>query len=70
MNTNVKTIKMNSENLKLITLENSYLKVVISTFGAAIFHIYLKNKNKYHEVTVQPNNLEEFMYSDFYYGKH
>lgn len=69
MNTNVKTIKMNSENLKLITLENSYLKVVISTFGAAIFHIYLKNKNKYHEVTVQPNNLEEFMYSDFYYGK-
>ena len=35
---------MNSENLKLITAEKIYLKVVISTFGLQYFIFILKIK--------------------------
>lgn len=53
----------------LITLENDYLKVELASYGAAIFHLYVKTPRGLKEVSVQPNDLNEFLTSDFYYGK-
>lgn len=56
-------------DVTLVTLENDDLKVVLTNYGAAIFHIYIKQDGKLKEVSVQPNDMNEFLSSSFYYGK-
>lgn len=51
------------------TLENEYLKVEVVSYGAAIFHLYVKTPQGLKEVSVGPNDLDEFLTSTFYYGK-
>jgi aldose 1-epimerase len=56
-------------DVSLITLENDNLKVVTTNYGAALFHIYVKDQGQLKEVSVQPEDLDEFLTSSFYYGK-
>ena len=49
----------------LITLENDHLKVELASYGAAIFHLYVKTPKGLKEVSVQPNDLDEFLTSNF-----
>lgn len=59
------------ENVTFITLENNKnMKVVLSTFGASFYDIRLPNKNnKVESIILTPKNLDDFYYSDGYYGK-
>jgi aldose 1-epimerase len=56
-------------DVSLITLENDHLKVVTTNYGAALFHIYVKDQSRLKEVSVQPEDLDAFLTSSFYYGK-
>ncbi len=56
-------------DVSLITLENDALKVVLTNYGAAIFHLYVKQDGQLKEVSVQPDDLNDFLASTFYYGK-
>jgi aldose 1-epimerase len=57
-------------DVSLITLENEHLKVVTTNYGAALFHLYVKDTHgQLKEVSVQPESLDEFLTSSFYYGK-
>lgn len=53
----------------VITLENEFLKAEIVSYGASLFHLYVKTEQGIKEVSVQPNDLDEFLTSEFYYGK-
>lgn len=52
-----------------ITLENEALKVELLSYGASIFHLFVKTPEGLKEVSVQPNDINAFLTSDFYYGK-
>lgn len=56
-------------DVSFITLENNHLKAHILSYGASIFHLFVKRNDEWIEVTVQPNDINEFLTSDFYYGK-
>ena len=58
-------------DVTFITLKNkSNMKVVLSTFGASFYDLILPNKNnKLESVILTPKNLNDFYYSDGYYGK-
>ncbi len=51
-----------------ITIENPYLKVIISTLGAGIYQIYLKSDQEV-PVLVTNSNPEDYLTSTNYYGK-
>jgi aldose 1-epimerase len=53
---------------KFITIENPYLKVIVSILGAGIYQIYLKSD---HEIPVLVTNAnpEDYLTSTNYYGK-
>lgn len=53
---------------KWITLENDYLKVIISTLGAGIYQIYLK-ETELIPVLVTTQQAEDYYTSPNYYGK-
>jgi aldose 1-epimerase len=53
---------------KFITIENQYLKVIISTLGAGIYQIYLKSDHEV-PVLITNSNPEDFLTSTNYYGK-
>ncbi|MGA0351746.1 MAG: hypothetical protein ACO3MF_03245 [Acholeplasmataceae bacterium] len=55
--------------VSFITLENEYLKVELASYGASLFHLYVKTPIGLKEVSVQPNDIDEFLTSDYYYGK-
>ena len=59
------------KNVTFITLKNkTNMKVVLSTFGASFYDLLLPNKNnKVESIILTPNNLNDFYYSDGYYGK-
>jgi len=65
----MKTIETRVGDVTQHTIENNYLKVDILSYGAALFHVYVKTANGLKEVSVQPNDIDEFLTSDFYYGK-
>ncbi|MBN2540839.1 MAG: hypothetical protein JXB08_04870 [Bacilli bacterium] len=52
-------------NIKRITMERNNLKVVLLSYGASIFSIEYKGK----EMTLKPDNLEDFLSAKYYYGK-
>ena len=56
-------------DVSFMTLENDFLKAHILSYGASIFHLFVKRNDEWIEVTVQPNEINEFLTSDFYYGK-
>lgn len=51
--------------IKRITMMRNNLKVVLLSYGASIYSIEYKGK----EMTLKPNNLEDFLTSKYYYGK-
>lgn len=53
---------------RFITIENKYLKVIISTLGAGIYQIYLKSDEEI-PVLVTTSNPEDYLTSSNYYGK-
>ena len=55
--------------VSFIILENEYLKVELASYGASIFHLYVKAPSGLKEVSVQPNDIDEFLTSEYYYGK-
>jgi len=55
--------------VSLHTLENEFLKVVTLNYGASIYKLYTKVGNTWREVSVQPDDLDAFISSSFYYGK-
>lgn len=56
-------------DVSLVTLENDDLKVVLTNYGAALFHVYVKQNGTLKEVSVQPDDINDFLSSSFYYGK-
>lgn len=52
---------------KFIELENNHLKVVLSTFGAGIYQIYLKTDTLI-PVLVTPSSPDDFIKNTNYYG--
>ena len=54
-----------------ITLKNkTNMKVILSTFGASFYDLLIPNKNnKVESIILTPNNLNDFYYTDAYYGK-
>ncbi len=65
----MKSIQTVVGEIQSVILENQYLSVEILSFGASIFHLYVKNKDEKIEVSVQPDDINEFLTSQFYYGK-
>jgi aldose 1-epimerase len=65
----MKTIQTVVGEVQSIVLENEHLAVEILSYGASIFHLYVKNNEEKMEVSVQPQDINEFLTSDFYYGK-
>ena len=65
----MKTMKTRVGEVAHHILENEYLKVEVLSYGAAIFHLYVKTPKGLKEVSVQPHEVNEFLTSDFYYGK-
>lgn len=65
----MKTIQTVVGDIQSVILENQYLSVEILSYGASIFHLYVKNKDEKIEVSVQPDDINEFLTSQFYYGK-
>ena len=59
------------EDVSFITLINSKnMTVVLSTFGASFYDLKLPNKDGVIEsIILTPSSLEDFYYSDGYYGK-
>ena len=64
-------IKKEISDVSFITLNNGLgLEVTLSTFGASIYDLKTIDKNKNVEsVVLYPTDLNEFYYSDGYYGK-
>lgn len=56
-------------DVSYMTLENDFLKAHILSYGASIFHLFVKRHDEWIEVSVQPNDINEFLTSEFYYGK-
>ena len=65
----MKSIQTVVGDVKSVILENEFLSIEILSYGASIFHLYVKNKDEKIEVSVQPDDLNEFLTSQFYYGK-
>ncbi|MFU8792961.1 MAG: aldose epimerase family protein [Acholeplasmataceae bacterium] len=64
------TKKSNVGDVCLITLENTDgMKVILSSYGAAIYQIYVKNDHESTLVTMGPSDLDLFNTSVQYYGK-
>ena len=61
--------KMN--DISFITLKNKdNLKVILSSFGASFYDLLVPNKNnKIESIILTPKNLDDFYYTDAYYGK-
>lgn len=59
------------EDVCFITIKNnSGMEVVLSSFGASFYDIKTVDKNGMLEsIVLTPNNLEDFYFSDGYYGK-
>lgn len=59
------------KDVTFITLKNkTNMKVVLSTFGASFYDLLIPNKsNEVESIILTPNNLNDFLYSDGYYGK-
>jgi aldose 1-epimerase len=56
-------------DVSMMTIENDFLKADILSYGASIFHLFVKRNDEWIEVSVQPNDINEFITSNFYYGK-
>lgn len=65
----MKSIQTIVGDIQSVILENQYLSVEILSYGASIFHLYIKNEDEKIEVSVQPDDINEFLTSQFYYGK-
>jgi aldose 1-epimerase len=65
----MKSIQTVVGDIQSVILENQFLSVEILSYGASIFHLYVKNKDEKIEVSVQPDDINEFLTSQFYYGK-
>ena len=63
--------KRKVKEVVFITLKNKVgMKVVLSTFGASFYDLKVPNKeNKSESVILTPTNLDDFYYTDAYYGK-
>ena len=65
----LKTIQTVVGDIQSITLKNTYLEVEILSYGASLFHLWVMDGDQKREVSVQPDDIDEFLTSDFYYGK-
>lgn len=65
----MKSIQTVVGEVQSVALENQFLLVEILSFGASIFHLYVKKEDEKIEVSVQPEDVNEFLMSQFYYGK-
>ncbi len=52
-------------NIKRITMERKSMKVVLLSYGASIYSIEYNGR----EMTLKPNNLDDFLTAKYYYGK-
>lgn len=61
----------NKEDVSFIEITNSRkMEVCLSTFGASFYELKTPNKKGEVEyIILTPTNLEDFYYSDGYYGK-
>ena len=61
----------NKDNVSFITLiNNKKMEVVLSTFGASFYDLKTPSKNgEVESIILTPSNLDDFYYSDGYYGK-
>ena len=70
MNFSIEKKKTNVGEVSLVTIENNDgMKVILSSFGAAIYQIYFKNGHEPVLVTMGPQDLDLFNTSVQYYGK-
>jgi aldose 1-epimerase len=65
----MKSIQTIVGEVQSVVLENQFLSVEILSYGASIFHLFVKKDNEKIEVSVQPDDINEFLTSQFYYGK-
>ena len=53
----MKSIQTVVGDIQSVILENQFLSVEILSYGASIFHLYVKNKYEKIEVSVQPDDI-------------
>lgn len=58
-------LKSSVGEVKRVTMKKNELEVVLISYGASIYSIKFKGR----EVTVRPDDLDDFLNAQFYYGK-
>ena len=53
---------------QLVTLENDFLRVRLTNFGAAVFSFEVNENGVWEDIALTRNTLEEFMENRDYYG--